>query len=549
MSSRAGDIETRAPGASSDRPELDGDGGDVLEPAAYEQLVEALSGCNEDPHSQAVCRGVLDPDLVVRWTDRTQRLVRYKFDADELRVELPAIARTLHELLQRVDLPPHLDRTSATREFMAALPGIRRLVALDVVAAFEGDPAAQGATEIVLAYPAIRALSIHRIAHVLYDLGVPLLPRIMSEYAHDRTGIDIHPGARIGERCFIDHGTGVVIGETTLIGKGVRIYQGVTLGAASLRNASSLRGVKRHPTVEDGVTIYAGATILGGDTVIGAGHSTQIIGEIGINHNGNPDNAQELISGIAKAGGLMAKFQMRTVQEVYSPEELAQERESPFGTTNGDLKHALEFDQDDYDAIDAMCKVAGIIWTASPWDLKSVELLRRYSPPCVKIASAMLTNVELLQACRSLEVPIILSTGLSTMEQVRKAVQVLGKQDLILMHCVGVYPCPDSDLNLRCIQTLQQEFGVPVGYSGHEQGLATTLAAVALGACIVERHITLDRTMFGSDQKASLELDEFRQLVDGVRSVESSLGDGIKRVLPEELPVIKKLRQVDTLGV
>ncbi len=248
-----------------------GSGGLDIDPRVYEDLVEALSGCNEDPHSQAVCRGVLDPDAVVRWTDQTQRLVRYKCDADELRSDLPDIAEGLHQLLERVDLPSNLDRTSATERFMKSLPAIRALVALDVEAAFDGDPAAQGAEEIVLAYPAIRALSIHRIAHVLYDLGVPLLPRIMSEYAHDRTGIDIHPGARIGERFFIDHGTGVVIGETALIGKRVRIYQGVTLGATSLKHAGSLRGVKRHPTVEDDVTIYAGATILGGETVIGAG--------------------------------------------------------------------------------------------------------------------------------------------------------------------------------------------------------------------------------------------------------------------------------------
>jgi len=243
----------------------------ACDPAILESLVDELSGCNEDVHSQAVCQGIIDPDGVVRWLDHTQRLVRFKCDEEELRVELPFIAQELHALLSSVDLPPHLDPKTATEEFMRALPTIRRLISLDVVAAFEGDPAAEGAAEIVLAYPAIRALSIHRIAHVLYDLGVPLLPRIMSEYAHDRTGIDIHPGARIGERFFIDHGTGVVIGETCEIGKGVRIYQGVTLGATSIRNAKSLRGVKRHPTVEDDVTIYAGATILGGETTIGAG--------------------------------------------------------------------------------------------------------------------------------------------------------------------------------------------------------------------------------------------------------------------------------------
>ncbi len=256
---------------SSDDERAAHSGGAGIDPQVFEDLIEALSGCNDDPHSQAVCRGVLDPDSVVRWTDQTQRLVRYKCDADELRSDLPDIADGLYHLLERVDLPANLDRRSATEKFMKSLPVIRALVALDVEAAFDGDPAAQGAEEIVLAYPAIRALSIHRVAHVLYDLGVPLLPRIMSEYAHDRTGIDIHPGARIAECFFIDHGTGVVIGETAEFGKRVRIYQGVTLGATSLRHAGRLRGVKRHPTVEDDVTIYAGATILGGETVIGAG--------------------------------------------------------------------------------------------------------------------------------------------------------------------------------------------------------------------------------------------------------------------------------------
>lgn len=243
----------------------------ACDPAILESLVDELSGCADDVHSQAVCRGILDPDRVVRWLDHTQRLVRFKCDEAELRVELPFIAEGLFELFESVELPSNLDPRIATEEFMRSLPAIRRLISLDVVAAFEGDPAAEGAAEIVLAYPAIRALSIHRIAHVLYDLGIPLLPRIMSEYAHDRTGIDIHPGARIGERFFIDHGTGVVVGETCVIGKGVRIYQGVTLGATSIRHAKSLRGVKRHPTVEDDVTIYAGATILGGETTIGAG--------------------------------------------------------------------------------------------------------------------------------------------------------------------------------------------------------------------------------------------------------------------------------------
>jgi serine O-acetyltransferase len=183
-----------------------------------------------------------------------------------------ALSQTvLHDLLGQVDLPPPVTPEELTVRFIERLVELRRMLSLDVEAAYAGDPAAKGFDEIVLAYPAIRALAIHRIAHELYGYGVPILPRIMSEHAHDRTGIDIHPGARIGQRFFIDHGTGIVVGETAVIGDRVRLYQGVTLGATSLRDSSALRGKKRHPTIEDDVTIYAGATILGGGTVIGAG--------------------------------------------------------------------------------------------------------------------------------------------------------------------------------------------------------------------------------------------------------------------------------------
>jgi serine O-acetyltransferase len=187
------------------------------------------------------------------------------------RSEVPPLAERLLELLNEVSLPDGIEAAAVVEAFLPRLPGIRTLLADDVEAAFAGDPAARSFAEIVVAYPSIRAIAIHRIAHVLHGLRVPILPRIMSEHAHDRTGIDIHPGARIGRRFFIDHGTGVVVGETTLIGDEVRIYQGVTLGARAPRHGESLRGVKRHPTIEDDVTIYAGVTILGGDTVIGRG--------------------------------------------------------------------------------------------------------------------------------------------------------------------------------------------------------------------------------------------------------------------------------------
>ncbi len=233
--------------------------------------IKGLAGCEDTVLSETVCGGLLDPNEVVDGVDRTKRLLRFRVDEAELRSEVPAVADGLYKLLLQVDLPRQQFASEITIRFVASLVDMRTMLSLDVEAAYDGDPAAKGYDEIVVAYPAIRALAIHRIAHELSNQGVPLLPRIMSEYAHDRTGIDIHPGAQIGERFFIDHGTGIVIGETAVIGDRVRLYQGVTLGATSLRDSSSLRGKKRHPTIEDDVTIYSGATILGGETVIGAG--------------------------------------------------------------------------------------------------------------------------------------------------------------------------------------------------------------------------------------------------------------------------------------
>jgi serine O-acetyltransferase len=237
----------------------------------FARTIEALSACGEDALSQAVCPGILDPNQVQAWAERADRLIRFQSDRSVLRSEVPVVAERLETLLERLEMAPGTSARELTLSFVERLPAIRALVAQDLQACYDGDPAANSLQEIVLAYPAIRVLSIHRIAHELYRLEVPLLPRIMSEYAHDRTGIDIHPGARIGRNFFIDHGTGVVIGETAVIGDRVRLYQGVTLGAASLRDSRALRGQKRHPTVEDDVTIYAGATILGGETVIGSG--------------------------------------------------------------------------------------------------------------------------------------------------------------------------------------------------------------------------------------------------------------------------------------
>jgi len=237
----------------------------------YAATVEALSSCDEDALSLAACTGLIDPEEVIDWVVRAKRLVLFERDRSALRSEVPALAQRLEELLRQVRLPEGVDRLHIVRRTVERLPAVRSLLAEDVEAAHLGDPAARGYDEIVVAYPSIRALSVHRLAHELYVQGVPLLPRIFSEYAHGRTGVDIHPGARIGRRCFLDHGTGIVIGETAEVGDRVRIYQGVTLGATSVPDAALLRGTKRHPTIEDDVTIYAGATILGGDTVIGRG--------------------------------------------------------------------------------------------------------------------------------------------------------------------------------------------------------------------------------------------------------------------------------------
>jgi len=238
---------------------------------SLDRTIAALSSGAEDALSKAAAEGLPDRGEVVDWVERCKRLVVEERDRSVLRSEIPALADRLRRLLGSLALRGETSPDAVALHFLEGLPEVRRRLAEDVEAAFEGDPAAKSFAEIVVAYPSIRAIAIYRIAHELHALGVPVLPRLMTEHAHDRTGIDIHPGAKIGRRFFIDHGTGVVIGETCEIGDNVRIYQGVTLGARSPRQGESLRGQKRHPTIEDDVTIYAGATILGGETVIGRG--------------------------------------------------------------------------------------------------------------------------------------------------------------------------------------------------------------------------------------------------------------------------------------
>jgi serine O-acetyltransferase len=236
-----------------------------------EAAIAALSAPNGDALAKAVAEGFPDREDVVAWSDRALRLVLYRRDRTVLEAEVPDLEHWLRRILGALSLPAGVDAEAVVAGFFGRLAAIRALLAEDVEAAFEGDPAAKSYAEIVAAYPAVWAIATYRVAHELYGLGVPLVPRIMAEHAHARTGIDIHPGAKIGRRFFIDHGTGVVIGETAEIGDRVVIYQGVTLGALAPRAGQVLRGVKRHPTIEDDVTLYAGATILGGETVIGRG--------------------------------------------------------------------------------------------------------------------------------------------------------------------------------------------------------------------------------------------------------------------------------------
>jgi N-acetylneuraminate synthase len=279
---------------------------------------------------------------------------------------------------------------------------------------------------------------------------------------------------------------------------------------------------------------------------IGDGHPCFVIAEIGINHNGDDDIAKKLIDVVCSAGGDAVKFQKRTVDVVYSPEELARPRESPFGETNGDLKRGLEFGQYEYQEIDTYCREKGIPWLASCWDEASVDFIGQFDVPCFKIASASLTDDHLLEYTREWSKPILLSTGMSTMEQIDHAVECLGRQDLAILHSCSTYPAYYEELNLRVIQTLRQRYEVPVGYSGHETGIPSSVAAVALGACIVERHITLDRSMWGSDHAASLEPNGFARLIRDIRLIESSFGDGVKRIIEREVPIMRKLRRVDS---
>ena len=283
-----------------------------------------------------------------------------------------------------------------------------------------------------------------------------------------------------------------------------------------------------------------------GDRLVGPGQPVYVIGEIGINHNGDLRNALALIDQARAAGMDAVKFQKRTPEVCTPRDQWDVERDTPWGRmTYIDYRHRVEFGAAEYRQIDDYCREVGIDWFASPWDTDSVEFLAEFNPPAYKVASACLTDDLLLRTLRATGQTVILSTGMSTPEQIRHAVEVLGSNGTVLLHATSTYPAPPEQLNLRMINTLQTEYpNVPIGYSGHEVGLQSTLCAVALGACMVERHITLDRSMWGSDQAASVEPEGMRRLVRDIRVVESALGDGVKQVYPGELSAMRKLRRV-----
>lgn len=281
-----------------------------------------------------------------------------------------------------------------------------------------------------------------------------------------------------------------------------------------------------------------------GNIFVGHSQPCYIVAEIGINHNGSLDTAKELIDVAVSSGCNAVKFQKRTVEVVYSKEELSRPRENPFGKTNGDLKKGLELGLDEYSAINKYCTEKGIAWFASCWDEKSVDFIEQFNPPCYKIASASLTDDNLLRYHRNFRKPIILSTGMSSMQEIEHAISVLGSENLIVLHSTSTYPAKLEELNLKMITTLKTKFPFPIGYSGHEVGLSTSLAAFILGSCMLERHITLDRAMWGSDHAASVEPQGLQRLVKDLRSCERALGDGVKQVYDSEIPIREKLRRV-----
>ncbi len=270
-----------------------------------------------------------------------------------------------------------------------------------------------------------------------------------------------------------------------------------------------------------------------------------IIAEIGINHNGDMSLCKKLIDVAVDSGCDSVKFQKRNIDNVYTQDFLGSPRESPWGNTQQEQKNGLEFDIDEYKEINQYCKEKNIEWFASAWDIDSQKFLQKFNLRYNKIASAMIVHEELLRVVASEGKHTFISTGMTTYDDIQKAVDIFRSTDCSfeLMHTVSTYPMKDENANLRMIHTLMDKFKCNVGYSGHETGLAISYAASALGATSLERHITLDRSMYGSDQSASIEPSGLRNLVGAVRKIEIAMGDGVKRIIEDEIPVAENLRQ------
>ena len=285
------------------------------------------------------------------------------------------------------------------------------------------------------------------------------------------------------------------------------------------------------------------------DRFIGDGHPIFVIGEIGINHNGDVNIAKKIIAGAKHSGVDAVKFQKRTPEICVHKDQWNIERDTPWGRmTYIDYRHRIEFGEKEYAEIDRYCKQIGITWFASCWDEPSVDFIEKFDPPLYKTSSACLTDFSLLEKIRKLNRPVMMSTGMSTMEEIENAISIMDQKNLMIAHTTSSYPCKNEELNLRMIETLKNKYkNIPIGYSGHEVGLAPTWAAVALGACFIERHITLDRAMWGTDQAASVEIGGMERLISNIRDIELALGDGVKKVYDSELCQIQKLRRIKGL--
>ncbi|MET8051288.1 N-acetylneuraminate synthase family protein [Streptosporangium sp. NPDC005286] len=395
-----------------------------------------------------------------------------------------------------------------------------------------GVPVLQGLTDkrtVLRDWLAIEGIDPTRVAYVGNDVN-DLGP--MSDVGWPVTVPDAHPKVRAAARTVLTRpgGAGAVreLCDRVLAARPAdEKVTGGTAPRAELRLAPVARPVQI------------------GDALIGAGQPVYVIGEIGINHNGDLDIARRLIDVAAEAGCQAVKFQKRTPEICVPLEQRDQIRQTPWGEmTYMEYKLRTEFGLEEYSQIAEHCQKRGLHWFASPWDVPSVEFLESMDVVTHKVASASVTDLELLRALAATGKPIILSTGMSTLEEIDQAVELLGTSKLVLMHATSTYPLPPEEANLRTITTLQERYGVPVGYSGHERGLQISLAAVTLGAVTVERHITLDRTMWGSDHAASLEPSGLEHLVRDIRIIETALGDGVKRVFPGEQAPKSRLRRI-----